>query len=472
VKSNSPNEIVGARLGVGFRTFASIGVAAAMLVLGLGTFAASPSFAAGSTSNAITVSGPPVGASVGGFYVPNAQASSKDVVVVALDTMSTGCSVSGGRVTFTAAGECVLNFNDAGNATYGSAAQITQNIRVYAENVITIPSNTTAGSINGYFAPAANSTSGDVVHVTLAPTSTGCTLSSARVTFTKQGTCRILLNDPGNGAFAAAPQVTRRITIYTANILHPSTAPKTATINSSYQASASASSKDPVIVTLDPKSVGCGIVIQRVTFEGNGVCRIDFNDPGNGAFAAAKQLQQVVIVGAGGPKLQAPLYITSLNAILGRTLALKASGGSGIGAISYTALPGSANCSIRAGVLSYSQVGVCSVTATKTTDATYQTSVTASATVRVNLASSPSANRVSAPVTAGRTQETVVLGTGFYGVPRIVSNLATTKVTVVSASASRLVVRVVVTKSSPRGVHTFTLTFAHGQRTSVTYTQH
>jgi hypothetical protein len=112
------------------------------------------------------------------------------------------------------------------------------------------------------------------------------------------------------------------------------------------------------------------------------------------------------------------------------------------------------------------------VTAKKASDATYLASITASATIRVNLASSPFAIRVSSPVTAGHTQETTILGAGFYGVPRIVSSVATTKVTVVSASGTRLVVRVFVANSTPRGLHTLTLTFAHGQRTSVTYTQH
>jgi hypothetical protein len=474
VKKFSSRKVVRAHLKVATRTAVAGGVASAMMFLGLSAFVASPAFAVGTASNTIVVYGPPDGASIGGYYVPNAKATSGDVVVLALDPTSTGCSVAGGKVSFTSAGECVINFSDPGNATYAAAAGVTQSIRIDAENIIAIPNTTTAGSVEGTYTPDASVTSGDVVRVSLAATSTGCTLRTANgtVTFIMQGTCRILLNDPGNGAYAAAPQVTRNVTIYVANILKTSVAPVTAVINSSYQASATASSKDPVVITIDPLSEGCGIVVQRVTFSSDGLCRIDFNDPGNGAFTAAKQVQQIVKIGSGAPNIQAPLYITSLNAVAGRTLALKTSGGTGIGAVTFTASPGSANCSIRNGVLSYSHVGLCTVTAKKASDATYLASITASATIRVNLASSPFAIRVSSPVTAGHTQETTILGAGFYGVPRIVSSVATTKVTVVSASGTRLVVRVFVANSTPRGLHTLTLTFAHGQRTSVTYTQH
>jgi hypothetical protein len=447
-------------------------VVSATLALGLSAFVASPSFASGTTSNTITASGPPLGASVGGFYVPHATATSKDAVVVALDSTSSGCTLSSGKVTFTAVGECVINLNDAGNATYAPAPQVSQSIRVFPSNTIALTSSTTAGSVDGYYAPGATATSGDVVRVSLTAASTGCTLSGAKVTFTKQGTCRIVMNDPGNGAYAAAPQIARNITVYTANILHPSTAPKTAPVNSAYQASASASSKDSVVITLDSSSVGCGIVVQRVTFTGNGLCVIDFNDPGNGAFAAAKQVQQDIEVGTGGPKIQAAIYVTSLNAIAGRTLTLSASGGSGTGAVTYLTTTGSANCSLHAGVLSYSRVGVCQVTVSKAADATYLAGSPSSATIRVNLASSPFATRVSGVVHAGQTVEAVVLGRSFYGVPRVVSNIASTKVTIVSASANRLVLRVTVARTSPHGEHTFTLVFAHGQRTSVLYTQH
>jgi trans-2-enoyl-CoA reductase len=59
-----------------------------------------------------------------------------------------------------------------------------------------------------------------------------------------------------------------------------------------------------------------------------------------------------------------------------------------------------------------------------------------------------------------------------YGTPRVVSNQPGTKVVVTSDSGRALSIRVTVAKGTPAGVHTFTLTFAHGQRTLALYTQH
>jgi hypothetical protein len=53
-----------------------------------------------------------------------------------------------------------------------------------------------------------------------------------------------------------------------------------------------------------------------------------------------------------------------------------------------------------------------------------------------------------------------------------VSSVATTKVVFSSDNGRALVVYVTVPLRSATGVHTLTLTFAHGERTSVLYTQH
>jgi uncharacterized repeat protein (TIGR01451 family) len=60
---------------------------------------------------------------VGGGYSPSAKASSGLPVTFTLDGTSTGCSLSGGVVSFTGVGTCVVNANQAGDATYAPAPQ-------------------------------------------------------------------------------------------------------------------------------------------------------------------------------------------------------------------------------------------------------------------------------------------------------------------------------------------------------------
>lgn len=456
--------------GVAHKAFA-VASAGAVMALALSVLSASPSSAAGTAANTIVTTSAPSAGSDHGSYTPQAQATSRDVVLVTLYKSSSGCSLSSGKVTFTGAGECEITFNDPGNTTYAAAAQVLQYIKVYSANTITVSNAPSAGSTRGSYSPGASVTSGDAVIRSLASDSSGCSLSNGTVTFTSEGTCRVEFNDPGNGAFAAASQVTQKIAVYAANVISTSTAPSAGTINGSYSAYASATSKDTVSIYLDGTSTGCSINKNVVTFTANGYCRVDFNDAGNGAFAGATQVQQTIMVGNGGPKVQSPLYLTSLDGTKYSKLTLTTAGGSGTGAISFTVTPGTANCSLSGNVLSYTQVGTCTVTVTKAADATYFVASSAATVVTINLPKSPHALRVTSAVWTGRSIRTTIIGTGFYGQPTVKSSVGTTHIGVSSDNGKVLTIVVAVAKNAPRGIHTMTLTFAHGDRTSVLYNQ-
>jgi len=74
-------------------------------------------------------------------------------------------------------------------------------------------------------------------------------------------------------------------------------------------------------------------------------------------------------------------------------------------------------------------------------------------------------------VLTGRTVVTTIIGSGFYGHPRVMSNSFGTKVGVTRDSGRVLSIRVTVEAGTRRGVHTFTVVFAHGERTTVRYNQ-
>jgi len=432
---------------------------------------ASSAYAAGTTPNTISVGSAPSAGSDHGTYTPQAQATSKDTVNIGLDKSSSGCSLNSGKVTFTGAGECVINFNDAGNSTYAAAAQVTQSIKVYASNTITVSNGPSAGSAGGSYSPGASATSGDTVVRSLSTASSGCSLSGDTVHFTGAGTCRVDFNDPGNGPFAAAAEVQQKIDVASANVIYPSTPPSAGTINGTYNLSASATSKDAVSFSLDATSTGCSLSKNVVTFTGNGFCKVDFNDPGNGAFAGATQVQQIITVGTGGPRVQSPLYLTSLNGTKYHSLTLTSVGGSGSGAVTYSATSGTAHCSLKGDVLSFSTVGTCDVTVYKAADSSYLAAQSAVTVVTINLPKAPHAVRVTAAVWTGRTTQTTIVGSGFYGQPKVLSSVRTTRVAVSSDNGKSLVIHVSVPSNAPRGVHTLTLTFAHGEKTSVLYNQ-
>lgn len=68
-------------------------------------------------------------------YTPAATSTSGLAVTITLDASSTGCSLTGGVVSFTAAGTCVLDANQAGDDTVAAAPQVQQSFTVAASPV-------------------------------------------------------------------------------------------------------------------------------------------------------------------------------------------------------------------------------------------------------------------------------------------------------------------------------------------------
>ena len=445
---------------------------AAALSMGLAVSAVSVASAVGTKADTITASKAPVAGSAGGSYSPSATATSGDTVVIALDATSTGCSLTGGKVSFTRAGTCLVDFNDAGNSSFAAASQVQQSIKVYATNTITVSKAPAAGSAGGSYSPGASATSGDTVVRSLASTSTGCSLASGKVTFTGFGKCLVDFNDVGNGAFAAAVQVRQTVKVYAANTITASKAPAAGTINGSYSASASATSGDKVVISLDATSTGCSIDKKVVTFTVNGVCVVDFNDVGNGAFAQANQVQQSMTVGTGSPKAQATLTLASVSGIVGRTLALASLGGSGTGGLSYAVTSvGTAGCSISGTALRATRAGTCTVTVTRAADATYAVAHSPATTVTFThlVRAGPHAAWVHGRAVAGQTVTITIGGSGFYGQPRITSNEVGTRAVVTHDTGKLLTVRVTVRAGSRTGWHTFTIRLANGKSCKANY---
>lgn len=76
----------------------------------------------------------PSNAAVGTSYEPAARSTSGLAPVISLDASSTGCTLSGGTVSFRGAGTCVLDANQAGEANYKPAAQVQQSFSVRTAN--------------------------------------------------------------------------------------------------------------------------------------------------------------------------------------------------------------------------------------------------------------------------------------------------------------------------------------------------
>ena len=180
----------------------------------------------------------PVGATVGGApYDVSASATSGLPVALTIDASAASvCSISGSSVSFIGVGTCVIDANQAGNATYSPAPQVQQSFPVgQGAQTITFTSTApAAASVGGAtYTVTATATSGLPVTLTIdATASSVCSIAGSTVSFTAVGTCVIDANQAGNANYTAAAQVQQSFAVAqgTQTITFTSTAPAAATV--------------------------------------------------------------------------------------------------------------------------------------------------------------------------------------------------------------------------------------------------
>jgi hypothetical protein len=156
-------------------------------------------------------SNPPVGAT----YTPTATASSGLPVSFSIAAGSSSvCSLGAANlVTFNATGSCVIQADQAGNATIAAALRVTQTVNVVKANqTINFPQPGARTVGDAPFTVSATASSGLPVSFSV-PSGGPCTISGTTVTIIGPGTCSITANQAGNGNYNAAPVVTRNVAV-------------------------------------------------------------------------------------------------------------------------------------------------------------------------------------------------------------------------------------------------------------------
>jgi hypothetical protein len=158
---------------------------------------------------------------VGADYDVVATASSGLPVTLTIDAASTGvCTIAGSSVSFVAEGNCVIVANQAGDASFAAAPQVTQIVTVEAtqgETVQTVTIDSTPplpAIVGSTYTVLATASSGLPVALTIdAAASAVCTIAGSVVTFTGTGTCIVHADQSGDATFSAAPQATQSFAI-------------------------------------------------------------------------------------------------------------------------------------------------------------------------------------------------------------------------------------------------------------------
>jgi len=293
-------------------------------------------------------------------------ASASSSLAVAYSVQSGPCSVAGSTLTATTAGTCVVAANQAGNASYSAAAQVTASATVtQAGQTISFGPLADKLMTDGAFSVAATGgASGNPV--TFSTTSAACSVTGTTVTLVSTGTCAVQADQAGNANYSAAAPVTRSFTIARASQII--TFPAIASFSwSGGSADLVATASSTLAVAYSVQSGPCSVAGGTLTATAAGTCVVAANQAGNGNYSPAPQVTASATVTATGQTI-------SFGPLDGKlttdgSFALTATGGASGNPVTFSTT--SAACSVTGTTVTLASAGTCAIHANQAGNANY-----------------------------------------------------------------------------------------------------
>jgi hypothetical protein len=355
-------------------------------------------------------------------------ATASSGLTVSYSVASGPCAIAGNTLTAISAGSCVIAANQAGNASYNAAPQVTQSVTVSAApQTITFPAIPTFSWSGGSATLAATASSG--LAVTYGVVSGPCSISGTTLTATTSGICSIAANQTGNANYSTAAQVTQSATITAA--AQTITFPAIAGFSwSGGSAALAATSSSGLAVSYSVVSGPCAISASTVTATGAGACTIAANQAGNTSYNAAPQVTQSVTVSAAPQTITFPAIPTFSWS--GGAATLAASSSSGL-AIIYSVVSGP--CAVAGNTLTATSAGSCVIAANQAGNANYSAAaqLTQSATITAAAQTITGFAPVS-PVVFGAAPATLTAIGGASGLPIVFATTSAATICTVAGS--------------------------------------
>ena len=299
-------------------------------------------------------------------------ASASSGLAVSLSSATTGvCTVSGSNATMVGVGTCTINANQAGNANYSAASQVSHSFTV-AQAAQTISFPTIANPAYGSTVPL-NATATSGLAVSFGSSTTGvCTVSGSNLSIIGSGTCTVTASQAGNANYTAATPVSQNLTVTQVPQTITFTAPANSTYGASVALNASASSGLPVAFSSATTAV-CTVSGSTATMVGVGTCTVNANQAGNGGYTAAPQVSQSFSVSQAAQTIS---FTAPAATPYGGSAALSASATSGL-AISFTSAT-TGVCTVSGNTATMVGVGTCTINANQAGNTNYAAAAQAS----------------------------------------------------------------------------------------------
>jgi phosphotransferase system HPr-like phosphotransfer protein len=355
------------------------------------------------TAQTITLTAPttPVTYGASAVTLSATGGASGNAVTFTIDGSSTAgaCSVSGTMLTYTGAGNCIVDANQAGNGTYSAAPQVQNTVVInQASQTITFTQPTTPVTygVSIVTLSATGGSSGNAVTFTIDGTSTSgaCSVSGATLTFTGAGNCIIDANQTGNTNYAAATQVQKTVLVNQATQTITFTQPTTpvaysADLTIPLSATGGASG-NAVTFSIDGASTGTGSISgSTLTVTTVGTFVIDANQTSSTNYVAATQVQKTVVVNQATQSITGFAPVSPYTYGSG-TITLSSTGGASGNSVVYSIDSSStATGSINGSTLTVTGVGggTLVIDANQTGNTNYSAATQVQAIITVNKAS-------------------------------------------------------------------------------------
>ena len=309
----------------------------------------------------------PATLTAGKTTVASATANS-GLAVTFTSSTPTICTISGSIVTGKAVGACTLAANQAGNASYNKALQVTKTITISKGGQVitfgTMPANLAIGGISNI--PA---TTTSVLPLSFSSATTGiCTVTGSTVKGIAAGACTINANQAGNASYNKALQATKTITIgKIAQTLAFGAVPKI-TVGKTGIVTATATSTLAVTFASSTPTI-CSVIGRTVKGIVAGACTIKASQAGNATYNPVVKTQIFTI----GKNAQILTFGVAPTITVGKSGIVTATATSALAVTFASSTP--TICSVTGRTVKGIVAGACTIRASQAGNATYNPAV-------------------------------------------------------------------------------------------------
>jgi Putative Ig domain len=304
--------------------------------------------------------------------------ASGNPIVFATTSAATVCTVSGATLTITGAGTCALTANQAGNANYTAAPQVTAGVVINpASQVITFAGPASRAFDSGPFAiTASGGASGNPVTFTSLTPAT-CSVAGNAVTLLGVGTCTLRASQAASGNYSAAANVDQSFTINQASQTITGFAPISPIVYSpagTFALSANGGASGNPVVFASTAPAVCTVSGSITTIVAAGTCTLTANQAGNANFSASQQVTASVTI---TPSAQTVTFGPLGNVLTGAApFPLSATASSGLPVTFASTTP--SVCTVSGNIVTIIAAGTCTISASQVGAANYAAAPTIS----------------------------------------------------------------------------------------------